>query len=228
MKRLIGVVTCHRYQYPTQDEGAAHHSGANELRANAIRNTWYRIWKERYSDQIDLKFFLGRAARAPQENEIFLDCADDYYSLPAKVQNMLGWARDNGYDDTLKLDDDVWLYVDRLLSDFQSTDYKGFVLESADGAYTSGTAYWLNRQSMQTVANATWNPAEWAEDKWVGRVLSTHGIKPVHDERYQCCHCDHCSHKFPEDSRISSHVIDPRRMYELMEKNYGCFNSNSR
>lgn len=220
MKRLIAVISCHSYQYPSQDEGAAHHSGLNSQRSRAIRDTWYKNWQQKYRSEIDLKFFLGRdRRRTPEENEIFLDCDDDYYSLPRKVQMTFQWALEHGYSDVIKIDDDVWCYVERLLRNFQSTEYKGFVLESISGRYTSGTAYWLNCKAMQVIADAEWNPVDWAEDKWVGKTLAAYGIHPEHDERYQCCHCPDCAKKFPKDSRITTHLINPREMYELMEKN---------
>ena len=131
---------------------------------------------------------------------------------------MFRWALDAGYDHVCKMDDDVWCSVDRLLGNFRPAKYKGFVLESADGKYTSGTAYWLDREAMQVVANAKWDPADWAEDRVVGRWLAASGIYPEHDERYQCCHCKACEIKFPKDSRITTHLIDSREMHELMEK----------
>ena len=217
MKRLISVISCHSYQYPKHDEGAAHHSGLNPCRSEAIRNTWYRTWQDQYTSKIDFKFFLGRNRRSPRENEIFLECEDDYYTLPRKVQKMFQWALEQDYTDVIKTDDDIFCWVDRLLSNFSPAKYKGFVLESADGKYTSGTAYWLDREAMTIVAEAKWNPKDWAEDKWVGKTLASEGIYPEHDERYQCCHCKDCEIKFPKDSRITSHLIDPREMYELME-----------
>ncbi len=216
MKRLVACISCHSYLYPKQDEGAAHHSGDNQLRSDVVRNTWYRNCK----GKIDIKFFFGPSDRAPQTDEIFLNCRDDYYGLPDKVQKVFQWALEHGYDYILKIDDDVWLYVDRMLKDVtKPPDYRGFVLESISGRYTSGTAYWLSRKAMQVVVDAIWDPADWAEDKWVGKTLAEHQIYPVYDERFQCCHCDDCKKRFPKDSRISTHLANPREMYELMEKN---------
>lgn len=212
MRPLIAVISCHCYQYPKHDEGPAHHSGINESRSQAIRNTWYKNW-EKYKDQIDLKFFYGRSDETPRENEIFLECRDDYYGLPEKVQKMFGWSVQQGYEQILKIDDDVFLYVDRLLNDLNDTDYKGFVLESCDGLYTSGTAYWLSKKAAQIVASASWNPKEWAEDKWVGKILAEQNIFPIHDERFQCCHCKQCEVRYPESKRISTHTVDPKQMY---------------
>jgi len=218
MKRLIAVCSCHVYKYPQHDVGAAHKNGGSPTRAQAVRNTWYETWRQKYQDQIDFKFFLGPSDRTPQSDEVFLSARDDYYGFPDKVQKMFIWALDHGYTDVLKVDDDVFVWIDRLLRNFQSTEYKGFVLQSAHGKYTSGTAYWLNRRAMHMVVDTKWDPADWAEDRSIGKWLAEKGIYPVHDERFQCCHCADCKKKFPTDSRISSHLVDPTEMYELMEK----------
>jgi hypothetical protein len=215
VKRLIAVPTCHQYVYPKRDEGAAHQSGDHESRSLAVRNTWYRIWEEKYKDQIDVKFFFGRwpqeATRTPLPDEVFLDVEDDYYHLPIKVQKTFQWALDTDYDFVLKQDDDVFNYVDRLLKNFEPSDYRGWV----NGDYVSGAAYWISRKSMEFVTSTQWNPKDWAEDKWVGSVLRNNGVIPVHDERFQCCHCDVCLEKYPESTRITSHTTRPERMYEL-------------
>ena len=125
MKSLISVFTCHQYQYQKQDEGAAHHSGYHENRAQAVRNTWYRDWESKYKDQIDLTFFFGRwlkeATRCPLPNEVFLDVPDDYNSVSYKVQAICKWALDAGYERLIKIDDDIFCYVDRLLKNLDET-----------------------------------------------------------------------------------------------------------
>lgn len=147
---------------------------------------------------------------------MILDVEDDYYSLPAKVQKMFQWGLTQGYDQVLKVDDDVFLYVGRLLQNLDDSDYRGYEVEAANGEYVSGTAYWVSRRAMDIVAAAQWLPLNWAEDKWVGSVLAKHSIPITNDERFHCCHCDDCQARFPESQRISSHTIHPRRLYELM------------
>jgi hypothetical protein len=215
MKRLIAVTTCHSYVYPKQDTGAAHHSRIDLKRASAIRKTWYNDWLK-YKDQIDLKFFYGRGAdRCPDADEVFLDCGDDYYSLPEKVQKTFEWCLANEYDQVLKCDDDVFVYVSRLVSDFRDDDYRGFEVEAAIGKYASGTAYWISRPAMEIVVSTKWNLADWAEDKFVGATLARSGISLKHDSRFQCCHCPGCEHRYPMAGRITTHTVDPRSMVEL-------------
>jgi hypothetical protein len=215
MKRLIAVVTCHQYAYPKNDEGAAHHSRVDLERSSAIRRTWYNDWLK-YQDRIDLKFVYGRGAdRCPEADEVFLDCGDDYYSLPEKVQKTFEWCLANGYEQILKCDDDVFVYVDRLVSDFGNDDYRGFEVEAATGKYASGTAYWISRRAMETVVNTKLNSEEWAEDKAVGAALHKNGIVLVNDCHFQCCHCPGCESRYPISKRITSHTVDPRKMVEL-------------
>lgn len=218
VKRLIAVVSCHSYQYPKPDEGAAHHSGTNEPRSQAIRNTWYKNWLK-YKKHIDLKFFLGVSANGenPKPDEIFLDVPDDYYSLPEKVQKTFQWALDNGYDYVLKVDDDVFVRIERLLKEFEPADYRGF----SCGWFISGAAYWISRKAMKAVTNDLWNrigPEGWAEDKSVGRTLEKYNILPQHDERFQVCACDVCLKKFSENNQITLHTNKPETMYELFRK----------
>lgn len=214
MRRLIAVVSCHQYEY--FDAGAAHSNGANVERAAAIRNTWFKEWQEEFRNQIDLKFFYGWGAeRCPDVDEVFLDCPDDYKHLPVKVQNIFEWALQNGYEQVLKIDDDVFLYVDRLMDNLGIDDYRGYEIEAVIGKYASGTAYWISRRAMEIVANTQWNPADWAEDKFVGETLSRNGISLVHDHRFQCCHCAVCEQRYPMAERITTHTVDPRQMVEL-------------
>lgn len=214
-KEIIAVITCGKYSY--QDELAnGHRSGQDSARANAVRQTWYRSWLCRYADRIDLKFFLGRCDRSPQENEIFLDCDDSYYGLPEKVRKTYEWCYRAGYGQVFKVDDDVFLYIDRLLANLTDDDYRGYAIES-DMTYASGTCYQLSRSAVKFVVDAEIPQGEWREDRHVGTVLARNGIKLSHEERFHCCHCEHCMTLVPESQRISSHTADPYRMYALME-----------
>lgn len=221
MKRLIGVFTCHQYVYPKSDEGAAHHSGYHENRSQAARNTWYKDWLK-YKDEIDLRFFFGRwpqeATRCPLPNEVFLDCPDDYHNGSYKTQAICRWALANDYDQVLKIDDDTFCYVSRLLQNLDESDYRGFDTGHADVHFASGAAYWLSRKAMQLIADAEPDPVEWHEDRQVGIILAKYGISLTHDPRFQSCHCDVCSEKYPESMRITSHTPKPERMYELFAK----------
>jgi hypothetical protein len=140
-----------------------------------------------------------------EPDSVTLESPDDYRHLPYKVKEMFRYALDHGYDYVLKVDDDTFVWLDRLLDRFLPTDYLGYVSGIPDtgdvtGLYASGAAYWISAKAMQFVVDAEWNPEEWAEDKWVGKVLAENGILPVHDERMRVCHCDLCVTPYSETS----------------------------
>jgi hypothetical protein len=213
-KRLIAVVTCHQRVYPQNDLAGGHKNG--ESRIDVVRATWFRHWLCLYADRVDLKFFLGRGDRSPRDHEIYLDCDDSYYGLPEKVRKTYNWCYRAGYDQVIKVDDDVFVYLDRLLANLTDDSYRGYAIES-DMKYASGTCYQLDRRAMKLVADAEIPQGEWREDRHVGTVLARNGIQLVHEERFHCCHCEHCKTLVPESQRISSHTADPREMYRLME-----------
>lgn len=210
VRRLLAVVTCRNLFY--HDAGAAHHNGPNN-RIKAVLETWYRTWLCRYADQIDLRFFVGRGeqeVRLPYCIE--LDAADDYYGLPKKVKKVCDWAYRAGYQELTKLDDDVALFIDRLVSNPLVSDYRGYQIESADLKYASGTCYQLARKSMKLVADADIPADEWREDRHVGSVLARNNIQLTNDERFLCCSCDVCIRKYGLENLISIHTTSPEQM----------------
>ena len=214
LRQLIAVVTCHQRTYPKNDLAGGHKNG--ESRIDVVRATWYKNWFLRYADKIDVMFFLGRGERSPEGYEIHLDCDDSYYGLPEKVRQVYNWCYRAGYDQVIKVDDDVFLYVGRLLANPSDVDYRGFAIES-EIRYASGTCYQLSRRAMKFVADAEIPQGEWREDRHVGQVLLNNGIKLTDEPRFHCCHCDACNETMPQSERISSHTSDPRQMYRLME-----------
>jgi hypothetical protein len=204
-KTIIAVVTCHARQYPKHDQGG-HKDG--ESRAKAVRDTWLKD----AAGKIEVKFFYGRGAeRTPEPDEVFLDVDDSYYGLPEKVRAIFQYCTENGYDEVTKVDDDVFVRVDRLLGSPLTTDYRGFEIES-DIKYASGTCYQLSRRAMEIVARSPIPAGEWREDRHVGRVLLDHGIQVTHDPRFLCCSCDVCVARYDKDSLISIHLPHPGQL----------------
>jgi len=216
--KIIACISCHALRYPKHDQGGGHHNG--ESRIQAVKDTWYKNW-QKVSDQIDLKFFYGRwpeeSTRLPEDNEVFLDCRDDYYGLPEKVKAVFKWCTENGYDHICKVDDDVFVHLDRLLANFEPVDYRGYECEGPTGKYASGTAYWISSRAAKLVAEAELDPKWWAEDATVGLILARNNISLVNDERYLCCSCEVCLKKYSQDSIISIHTTRPEQMYSFME-----------
>ena len=161
---------------------------------DAIRSTWLPLVPE----GTRVVFFSGRGIEArtgpTHTDEVFLDCDDSYQGLPEKVQCIVKWALDNGYDHVLKLDDDVVLNPTALLeSGYDQNPYVG-----VDGhrpcpparlfSIASGFAYWMDKQCMELVAKATLPPNNYDEG-WVASVLYEHGIVLHADQRYYISVC---------------------------------------
>jgi hypothetical protein len=163
MNPLIAIVTCERFK----------------ARADAQR----RVWTHR-AQGMDVRFFLAKQDREPLPDEVFLDVPDDYHSLPLKVKHMFQWALANGYENTLKTDDDTVINPIRLLAAMPPQDYAGFLNATPPKPWCSGFAYWISGRAMRIMAEASIPEGEWAEDKWVGGVLFDHGIKPHWDRRH--------------------------------------------
>lgn len=181
MSVFLGITTCHKFSD----------------RAQAQRDTWIRDVPE----GVGYRFFLG--APAPEgfqakPDEVLVDVPDDYNGLPAKTRAAVRWALENNYDWFHKLDDDVYLRPERLLTQIPENGqhyvgrFRGpsCVTHSCDGCkcpnyqawYCSGFSYWLSRKAMEVIAAAelTEDPAE---DRWVGNSLLAAGITGMLDKR---------------------------------------------
>jgi hypothetical protein len=163
-KILIAVVTCGDPKFKAR---------ADEQRAS---------WVPRIQGA-DVRFFLAKQEREPLPDEVFLDCPDDYHSLPLKVKLMFQWALANGYQKVMKCDDDTFV-ASRIISAIPSQPYAGFLNATPPKPWASGFAYWVDEQCMRILVEAPIPPDEWAEDRWVGGVLHGHGIMPFYDHRY--------------------------------------------
>lgn len=163
MKTLIAVVNAHtRLGYQ-----------------QCIRETWLPLVQG-----ADVRFFLGPSERIPREDEVFVECDDSYEGLPSKVQAIVRWARDNGYDHICKLDDDVVIKPTQFLSTgFQNYDFTGHQNDKRLYPVPFGFCYWLSRRSMECVATADL-PSDNNDEAWVTDTLSKAGIVLHHEPRY--------------------------------------------
>jgi hypothetical protein len=167
VKNLLALVSCH----------------SREEFSNAIRSTWLPSVPE----GLDVRFFRGGGAtREPLADEVFLDCRDDYAGLPNKVQEIVRWAYDNGYEYVAKVDDDVVVKPKAWLDGFYRGDFTG-CLESAckpnEIQTPYGFFYVLNRKTMKLVIDAPL-PSHGNDEAWVSTVLYTNAIFLHPDRRY--------------------------------------------
>lgn len=165
MKILIALVSCHK----------------NTARRNAQRNTWLPNLKE------DYKFFLGDGSNELAEDEVQLDCPDDYFNLPKKIKAIIIWALERGYDYIFKCDDDVYVFPDRLLvGEFYKYSYTGRFLNRPNshefGDYASGFAYWLREDAAKIILSSEISDSN--EDRWVGKTLHLAKVSHYNDKMY--------------------------------------------
>ncbi len=237
-KILIAIPVCHKFDYtkwessdsPTFDKAKAyngeaygtdiHISGPND-RIGVLRSTWLKD-VERFKEHVDYKLFYGTPHnRQPKEDEVFLDCPDDYAHLPHKTINICKYAQQNGYDMLFKCDDDTGVYVDRIIHEALSGywDYAGYL---NGRVATGGTGYWLSKRAINIVAdNAT--PSHWAEDVTVSKILFHNNIQPVFLPGHHTGKSDHWFYKDGFDpkvdmSKVSSfHAVRPADMLAWWE-----------
>ena len=172
MNTLLAVVSAH-----TRDDWA-----------NAIRSTWVPLVPE---GTVDVRFFRGRGAtRDPLPDEVFLDCDDSYDGLPDKVQAMIRWAYEHGYDFFLKIDDDVVIDPVKLVS-------SGYALYPYSGRANRpmrpdrmfvvpyGFCYWLSRDCMKIVIDGKLPVGSNDDEKWVASLLHDQGVHLISKEHYR-------------------------------------------
>lgn len=176
MKVLLAIVSCHtRLEF-----------------SNAIRSTWL----SQSPEELDVKFFRGRGAtREPLPDEVFLDCGDAYLDLPEKVQAIVKWAYEKGYDYVAKCDDDVVVKPKAWHASFKREDFSGWKDPGCKPGEIStpwGFFYVLSRRSMELIVNALLPGRPGAhhahvhgnDEAWVSSVLHYKNIFLSSDPRY--------------------------------------------
>lgn len=156
-KILLAVATCHGYRH----------------RANVQRETWVKD----VGAGADVRFFLGEPHQGSQlEDEIWLGCPDGYADRKEKVIAIIRWAVEGGYDYLWKLDDDVYLRPERLLT-LDAGDYCGATV--GENTAISGAIYGLSLASMKKLLCANAGEKPDYEDLWVGRRLAEAKVTPT-------------------------------------------------
>jgi hypothetical protein len=160
-------------------------------------------WVSAASGRVDVRFFYGGTGGLERMggDEIALDCGDDYYSLVPKVRAAIRWGRDAGYDYLAKIDDDVYVDVEKTLANFLPVDYRGNMREGQvkrfgeepelTVKYACGPMYWLSRKAMEAIINSE-QPATPYEDRATGYVLAQAGIPLTESTELMTCLCKDC------------------------------------
>jgi hypothetical protein len=154
-------------------------------------------WGQQLRGKAHLKFFVGaerdgKTSRVYKSDEVAVDVADDYNSLPSKTRAICQWAFSKAIDHVFLADTDTYVKVNQLLTcGYQRYDYTGkiskpigetFPYDAIDrrGVVThipecypwasGGFGYFLSRDAMCVIAD-TFPSGYWAEDLFVGQTL---------------------------------------------------------
>ena len=160
--------------------------------ADAQRQTWVPSLTGHH------RFFFGQQPnpylrRALELDEIELLVADDYFSLPDKLQEAIRWSLNAKHHSMFVVDDDTYVNsrnLDTAAADWVEYDWVGRM--RPDAPYLSGAAYYLSHRAMEFLANAAKPSAVKKEfgmpafpylEGWVFHILRLNGIAPKADRR---------------------------------------------
>jgi hypothetical protein len=180
MKVLLAIFSCHLYKY-TADGFRDWFTRTTADREQGIRDSWLKDVTG------DYKIFKGRGNESLRKSDtVFLNAPDDYHHSAEKIRAMIRYTLDNGYDYVCKVDDDVYVYYDRLMANVPTADYvgsdRGEPLDGLKADFCPGFTYWLSRRAMELLDKS---PAGiWAEDRWIGEALKKQQIRCAFDNRY--------------------------------------------
>lgn len=198
MKLLVAILTCHRLDYYINDLTVEWNKSRcldQQARVNTQRATWLSDLK---TLGVDHKFFYGTVLRDivtkpncrpdpnrvipvlrdPLPDEIYLECGDNYTQNPHKLKGIFQYALNNGYDYVLRVDDDTFVYPERLIvgeySNWSTVDYSG----AGNGVFHPGGCLFVSRRAMELALSSP--ITNYADDVWLGAVMSENRI-PVHE-----------------------------------------------
>jgi hypothetical protein len=215
MKILLAIFSAHKYDY-IDPQGLIKDwfTRPNVDRVSALWDTWLK------DVTVDYKIFRGRRAGISPIDEVWLDAPDDYFHSSYKLKALAQYALDHGYDYVLKIDDDMWVYWDRL--DLAPTDdYIG----GGPSGFAAGCAYWMSERLMRLLVVS---PCfRWQEDFWVGCVAENNRIPFIKDARYFIAPSTQQNQYISDEALSNSnqyltiHSLSPEQMRRHYKEIYG-------
>ncbi len=137
-----------------------------------------------------------------------------------------------GYDTLCKIDDDTYVYWNRLIQVGLQGDYSGHITGESvkgfiHGHVVNGFTYWLSKQSMEILAHAPIHI--WAEDRWASDVLHKHRVTPVHNRGYYLAPSTRTNQWITEEDlserrkmALTIHSMSPAQMRSEYVYNHNC------
>jgi hypothetical protein len=173
----------------------------------------------------------------PAADEVYLPVLDDYFHSSDKLRGLIRWTLDHGYDQLVKVDDDVYVYYDKLLAALPNLtgDYVGSNrgwdihgdLSCFKTDFIPGFTYILSEKAMKAAING--DSTTWAEDRWLGEVLHKAGIPPTFDDRFYLSRPTRSNQWVSDEflkelekpnGYISVHSLSPEQMVKHYAKHY--------
>jgi hypothetical protein len=244
MKLLTAIMTCHALDYYvdelTQDYATQKgwRTMDQQARVNTIRETWLKSLGDVNDPEfaVDYKFFYGSrlrrtdvkpnqrpgtekpapALREPLADEVFLPCGDNYTQNPDKMKAICRYTLAHGYHYMARLDDDTFIYPDRLfVKDRALWEGKDYVGSSKESFHPGGCLI-LSSAAMKLIVDAPIRG--YADDVWIGKVMEDNGIPltrlgTMHN-RYGDGYLV-VPRNLPVDTLSSFHSCKPQAMREL-------------
>jgi hypothetical protein len=161
-----------------------------------ILNGANRAIYETWGNWLTTLFFVGSTNVHHSNDEVILECPDDYDGLPFKTREIAKFGLKTKFTHLFFCDIDTFVVPERLLEcGFEQYDYMGLFGEgyNSEGHFdhkisgpwdrkapdmmmrdvypwaSGGHGYFLSRQALKLVAST--EPMHWAEDFCVGQIL---------------------------------------------------------
>lgn len=118
-----------------------------------------------------------------ETNTCIVKAPDDYRGLPFKIQAGFKFIYEHFNPEfVFKIDNDVFVDLDKLLSLKMSHDYEGVITICNVYVYCGGPLYYVSKKALEVLQNMIIDMN--GEDVSVGRTLSTHKICMKYTELY--------------------------------------------
>ena len=216
----------------------------NKDKQKAIRDTWIK----KIPPNVQYYFFMGNdGPDRIEEDVIYLNCLDDYKSLPVKQFKCLTFLLDKfpDLDFTFNCDDDTYVVPERLVG-CNPTDYMGYPTIAWDRNYRyayGGAGFFLSNTAIKNLLlfkdMDIINSYPWA-DSLIGLLMHMTKVPFTEDYRFnmgkynnglkQICQSGQTigdgqgtpvALPTKENNLITSHFIDIETFYKIYDHFYG-------